>query len=157
MGCIRTVRFIFYAAMSLSNVPRDDLILRKLFVSAKRDGTLLLITPTIYSSSYQLNKHLKGPTHDQEVGHLRRYSRTSICSALEATGFTVKKVVYLDSILRDWYILHKQLRRGNSIWSLPLVRKAFNSCDNLLANLFLFPSAICIHAKKKRADSGQNV
>jgi 2-polyprenyl-3-methyl-5-hydroxy-6-metoxy-1,4-benzoquinol methylase len=133
----------------VEHVARDNLFLRKLFISAKRDGNLLLITPTIYSSFYLLNKYLKGyVAHDEEVGHLRRYSRTSICSALNASGFEIKKVVYLDSILRDWFILHKQLRRLNSLWRLPLVRKAFNTCDSLLANLFLFPSAICVHAQK---------
>jgi 2-polyprenyl-3-methyl-5-hydroxy-6-metoxy-1,4-benzoquinol methylase len=141
----------------VEHVPRDDLFLRKLFVSTKSGGTLLLITPTIYSSYYLLNKHLKGyVAHDQEVGHLRRYSRTGICSALEAAGFDIKKVAYLDSILRDWFILDKKLRRFNSVWGLPLVRKAFNSSDSLLGNLFLFPSAICVHAQK-RADSGHDV
>ena len=141
----------------VEHVPRDDLFLRKLFVSTKRGGTLLLITPTIYSSFYLLNKYLKGyVAHDQEAGHLRRYSRTGICSALEAAGFDITKVVYLDSVLRDWFILDKKLRRFNSIWSRQLVRKAFNSCDSLLGNLFLFPSAICVHAQKKRADSSHD-
>jgi 2-polyprenyl-3-methyl-5-hydroxy-6-metoxy-1,4-benzoquinol methylase len=133
----------------IEHVPRDDLFLHRLFVAAKPKGTLLLITPAVYSSFYILNRYLKGfVQHDQQVGHLRRYSEITICNRVKSAGFEIKKVVFLDSFLRDWFILSKRLRRFNSIWSLPFIRKAFNSCDSHMANFFLFPSAICVHAQR---------
>jgi len=133
----------------LEHVPQDDLFLRKLFFTTKKGGTLLLIVPTVYSSFYMLNKCIKGyVAFDREVGHLRRYSKTSLCNAVRTAGFEIKKTVFLDSVLRDWFILEKQLRRFNVVWGLPLVRAAFNHCDSSLARLFLFPSSVCVHAQK---------
>jgi 2-polyprenyl-3-methyl-5-hydroxy-6-metoxy-1,4-benzoquinol methylase len=133
----------------IEHVPRDDLFLHKVFLATKPKGTLLVITPTVYSSFYILNRYLKGfVQHDQQVGHLRRYSKITICDRVKSAGFEIKKVVFLDSFLRDWFILSKRLRRFNSVWSLPFIRDVFNSCDYHMANFFLFPSAICVHAQR---------
>jgi 2-polyprenyl-3-methyl-5-hydroxy-6-metoxy-1,4-benzoquinol methylase len=142
----------------IEHVPRDDLFLHKLFLATKPKGTLLLITPTVYSSFYILNRYLKGfVQHDQQVGHLRRYSEITICNRVKRAGFEIKKTVFLDSVLRDWFILGKRLRRFNSIWSLPFIRKAFNNCDSYMASFFLFPSAICVHAQRiEQAGSSHN-
>jgi cyclopropane fatty-acyl-phospholipid synthase-like methyltransferase len=142
----------------IEHVPRDDLFLRKLFLATKPNGTLLLITPTVYSSFYILNRYLKGSVQrDQQVGHLRRYSENTICNSVKRAGFEIKKTVFLDSVLRDWFILGDRLKRFNSIWSRPFIRKAFNSCDSHMASFFLFPSAICVHAQRiEQAGSNRN-
>ncbi|WJI10165.1 class I SAM-dependent methyltransferase [Methanobacterium sp. CWC-01] len=134
----------------IEHIPRDDLFLNKIFLSLKEKGDLILFTPTSYSSLAILSKKLTGKCyHDEEVGHLRRYNRKGIQDLIKGIGFEINKVVFLDSALRDWFIIYKPLRRFNTIFSLPIVRNVFNAIDTILAKLFLFPATICIHAHKK--------
>ncbi|MFH0940153.1 MAG: class I SAM-dependent methyltransferase [Planctomycetota bacterium] len=133
----------------LEHVPQDDVFMRKIHTALKPGGRLLLLTPSTYSSLARLSKFFTGRVaHDEEVGHLRRYNRQSIEQVVRDCGFTIEKIVFLDGAMRDWFILCKLLRRFNCVWSLPVIRRAFNAFDKLTARFF-FSATLCIHARRK--------
>jgi len=131
----------------VEHVPQDDLFVKKIALATKPNGRLVLMTPTVYSFMYFMTKLLTGRfAFDEEVGHLRRYTRQTISSLIEGAGFHIDKVVFLDSILREWFIICKALRHFRRIWGRRYIRTAFNSVDTLLAKLFLCPATVCVHA-----------
>lgn len=134
----------------IEHVPEDELFLQKISFSLKPGGTLLLFTPTVYSSFIMINKLFTGRSrHDEEVGHLRRYTKKILVERLSSAGFKRIRSVYLDSALRDWFMICIPLRVFNRIWGLPVIRTLFNFLDYVLAKLFFFPAAIGVHAKKE--------
>jgi len=133
----------------LEHIPNDAAFLKHIQQSLKPKGVLLLLTPTKYSSFYIVNKSIKGYVQfDKEVGHLRRYTKREISTLIANAGFKINKVVFLDGILRDWFILCKRLRWLNMVWGQPVVRDIFNRVDEQSAKL-LFPGSICVHAQKE--------
>lgn len=129
----------------IEHIESDRLWLQKIFMSLKRGGKLVLITPSVYSSFFLINKLFLGRCKfDKEVGHLRRYSLREITNLVTETGFTITRTVFLDGILRDWFVVCKPLRVFNRIWSRRYIRNIFNRIDSVLAN-FLFPASICLH------------
>jgi 2-polyprenyl-3-methyl-5-hydroxy-6-metoxy-1,4-benzoquinol methylase len=133
----------------IEHIPRDDQFLNKISLSLRPKGKLLLFTPVTYSSLASMSKILTGHfKHDEEVGHIRRYTKKSIRDVIESSGFEIHKMVFLDSILRDWFILFKPLRKFNTVWGLPYIRNIFNNIDGALAECFFFPACICVHAQR---------
>ena len=133
----------------IEHIPHDDQFLEKIAYALRPGGRLVLFTCTTYSSLVYVNKLLYGTfAFDEEVGHLRRYTREGLCSLTEAAGFSVDNTVMLDSFLREWFILVKPLRVFNKIWKLKYIRTAFNSLDSLIARR-VWPAGICVHALRQ--------
>jgi cyclopropane fatty-acyl-phospholipid synthase-like methyltransferase len=147
----RTDEFDFvFCCNVLEHVREDREFVEKFYQMLKPGGKLLLIIPTSYSSMYRTFKFFTGRFYsDDEVGHLRRYNRRECRAIVEQTGFIIKKVVYIDSILREWFIVSKWLRPFTMIWKQPFIKRIFNFTDSVMAKLFIYPSEVCIHAYKK--------
>lgn len=83
---------------------QDDLgALRQLFAKLAPDSTLLVYVPALpmlYTSM------------DEKVGHIRRYERAGLIRTVNAAGFTVQRVEYVDCIGVLATLLFKWL--GNS-------------------------------------------
>ena len=90
---------------------------------------------------------------DAEVGHLRRYTGASLRELTRGAGLLPERIVFLDSVIRDWSILCKPIRRVQKILGLPLLRRGVNWLDAFLAR-FLFPGTVVVHATKAGARSG---
>lgn len=132
----------------IEHIPDDERMLKKIHFATKPGGRLLLMAPTIYSSLYRTYKFILGKfSWDEEVGHLRRYDWKNFTEMVEKSGFEVEKVVFLDSLLREWFILFKPLRWTCRFWDRRFIRNIFNSMDKFLAR-YLFPATICIHARR---------
>ncbi len=132
----------------IEHVPQDGEFVQKIFSALKPGGRLVLLTPSQYSSLARASRFFTGRfRHDEDVGHLRRYTRASCEATVRGAGFEIDKCVFLDGMLRDWFILCRPLRVFNRIWSLPIIRTVFNAADRMSAR-FLFPAAICIHARR---------
>lgn len=128
----------------------DDIFLDKIFFSLKPRGKLVQVGPTSYSSVYNVYKAITGKFPvDEEEGHLRRYTKKSFQTLVKSSGFKIDRMVFLDSILRDWFIVFKPLRPVNRCFYLPIIRNIINDIDYFLANLPFYPGAICIHATRK--------
>jgi 2-polyprenyl-3-methyl-5-hydroxy-6-metoxy-1,4-benzoquinol methylase len=133
----------------VEHIPDDRLFVERIAYALKPKGTLVLLTPTVYSSLYRLSKLLTGRfSHDDQAGHLRRYTHQGISRLIGAYGFKVRKVVPVDGPLRDWFILCPRLRRLNRIWARRYVRRVFNRVDTFIAQ-FVFPAAVCVHAQRQ--------
>lgn len=147
----RSAEFDFvFCCNVLEHVREDRLFVEKFYQTLKPGGKLLLIIPTTYSSMYRTYKFFTGRfASDDEVGHLRRYDRRECRDIVERAGFKVDRIVYIDSVLREWFIVNKLLRPFTMIWKQPLIRRVFNFTDVFLARLFIYPSEVCIHASKK--------
>lgn len=132
----------------IEHVPEDAKFAEKICFALKPGGHLVLLAPTQYSSLYRASKFFIGRyRHDEEVGHLRRYTGASISETIERAGLHVKKVAYADSILRDWFLLCRPLRVFNRIWAKPGIRRIFNAVDGMLARI-MCPATVCVHAQK---------
>jgi 2-polyprenyl-3-methyl-5-hydroxy-6-metoxy-1,4-benzoquinol methylase len=133
----------------IEHVPRDDLFVQKIAKSLKPGGALVLLTPTTYSSLYRVSRFFTGRyAFDEEVGHLRRYTRASISAVIAQAGLEVNRIAYLDGMLRDWLILCKPLTRLQWILARRYIRSVVNGVDRALAR-WLFPAAICVHAQRR--------
>ena len=78
-----------YTLNVLEHIEDDKLALRQLHEKLKAGGRLLIYVPAfplLYSSM------------DTKVGHVRRYTRRELVATVEAAGFRVKTVAYVDSI-----------------------------------------------------------
>jgi SAM-dependent methyltransferase len=141
----------------IEHVPDDVGFVRKIRFSLKENGVLLLFVPALSSSLYRANLLIRGRfPHDDEVGHLRRYTAESVSFVLEQAGFGIRKRVFLDGMLRDWFLLSKTLRVFNRVLGLPVIRRAFNGCDTLMASV-AFPATICIHTSPLRKTHGDGI
>ncbi len=132
----------------IEHVPEDAKFAEKIRFALKPGGHVVLLAPTQYSSLYRVSKLFTGRyRHDEEVGHLRRYTRASISETIERAGLRVKKIAYADSVLRDWFLLYRPLRVANRVWAKPGIRRVFNAVDGLLAKV-ICPATVCVHAQK---------
>jgi 2-polyprenyl-3-methyl-5-hydroxy-6-metoxy-1,4-benzoquinol methylase len=138
----------------IEHVPDDRQFARKIAAALKPGGTLLLFTPTPHASHYRAIKFLTGRyKHDEDVGHLRRYTRQSAMAVFADSGLEVKKVVFQNGVMHDWFILCRPLRVFNKIWARRGIRRVFNWVDALSARV-MFPATLCVHASmpKKEAE-----
>lgn len=135
----------------IEHVPDDNAFLRKIGFATAPGGAVVVLTPTVHSSLYRVSKAITGRyRHDEDVGHLRRYTRERAAAVTAQGGFAVERTVFLDGLLRDWFILCRPLRVFNQLWARRYVRSAFNAVDALTAPV-LFPAAIAVHGRRLRA------
>ena len=76
----------------IEHIPSDDLFLKKIFLTLKEKGNLILITPTSYSSLAIISNKLTGNfVHDEKSGHLRRYTKKEVQNLIKSVGFIITK------------------------------------------------------------------
>ena len=78
-----------YTINVLEHIADDVKVLQELRSKLTSNGTLLVYVPAfpvLYTSM------------DRRVGHVRRYTRSSLVSAVTRAGFTVDSVAYVDSL-----------------------------------------------------------
>jgi hypothetical protein len=117
----------------------------------------LLFSPCRRSSLYRAYLFLQGHfPHDDEVGHLRRYSLKELSQICETAGLVATRRVYVDGPWRDWVILFRPLNRLYPFLGRRYVRTVFNQLDYYLAQV-MFPGAVCVHAMKGGGGTGGRV
>lgn len=82
----------------LEHIKNDQLMLNKINNLLRRNGLLILTTPSKSSIMYKLGFY---NNFDQRVGHLRRYTKSEVEQMLNKSGY---KIVYLtekESLLRS--------------------------------------------------------
>ena len=132
----------------IEHVPQDALFARKIFAALRPGGKLVLLAPAPSSSLYRVCRALTGRfKHDEEAGHLRRYSAAALRGVAAGAGFRVERAAHLDGVLRDWFILFRPLRRFNTLWCRPVVRRVFNGADRLCARICC-AATVCVIATK---------
>lgn len=78
-----------YTLNVLEHIEDDVAALRELHAKLTAQGTVLIYVPAfplLYTSM------------DAKVGHVRRYTRTTLVASVKAAGFHVQQVAYVDSI-----------------------------------------------------------
>lgn len=84
----RSIDYV-YTLNVLEHIEDDVAALRQLRAKLKNDGVLLIYVPAfpvLYTAM------------DAKVGHIRRYTRTSLVKAVSAAGFAIEKVAYVDCL-----------------------------------------------------------
>jgi SAM-dependent methyltransferase len=87
----------------LEHVEDDVLALRNIWHTLVPEGKLLLIVPAI--------PEILGSV-DRSLGHYRRYSRTTLRAAIDASGFHLEKLHYMNSLgILGWLLNNRIVRR----------------------------------------------
>jgi SAM-dependent methyltransferase len=138
----------------IEHVPDDVALMKKVAWSMKSGGTLLVLSPCPRASLYRAHKFLRGSfPHDDQVGHLRRYSLGDLSRLCGSAGLAATRQVHLDGPMRDWVILFRPLNKLHRFVNRRHIRTVFNRMDYYLAQ-FIFPGAVCVHAVKPTAGTG---
>src|SRR3989344_148847 len=127
----------------LEHLKNDDLLLKLSKKALAKNGLIIVSVPSLKAPIYRLGFAKK---FDFRVGHLRRYSVSSIKKAIEGVGFKIIKTYRTESILRNSLFLFKPLG-----FFIKFIRgflvKIFHVFDQLLVLIF-GESQIFIVAKK---------
>jgi SAM-dependent methyltransferase len=109
----------------LEHIDDDVGALRSAAALLRPGGAVALIVPAFPSAMSRF---------DRAVGHVRRYTRDSMSTALRAAGLTVQELRYVHPLgLLSWYVVCKALRsfpsngtllRGYDRTVIPLCRRA---------------------------------
>lgn len=87
----------------LEHIPDDVAVLRSLRQALRPDGTALVLVPAL--------PVLYGPA-DRNFGHVRRYTKAALASALRAAGLTPQSIHYLNFLgAFAWFAAGHILRR----------------------------------------------
>lgn len=127
----------------IEHVPDDSALLKDIYSNLKKDGALLLTTPLKENFLYKLGFYKR---FDKEVGHLRRYTKSSIVKLLNNNGFETETVRLIEGPMRNLLYVTKlgfliKFIRGPFI---PL----FHFIDNISLKIF-GASNILVVAKRK--------
>lgn len=138
----------------LEHVVDDVAFMAAIATALRPGGQALVFTGAIYTSACYLGRWLPRVfVSDVEVGHLRRYTGASLREVTRRAGLIPERIVFLDSVIREWSILCKPIRRVQKILGLPVLRRGVNGLDALLAR-FLFPGTVVVHATKAEGGPG---
>ena len=82
----------------IEHLPDDYLFLKQVAQNLTASGRLILSTPSHENWLYRLGFYQK---FDREVGHLRRYSKTSLRTVVEKSGFEILHLTEVEGPLRN--------------------------------------------------------
>lgn len=128
----------------IEHVKDEDKLLKLLHKSLKKNGILILSTPSINAPLYKLGLT---KSFDKEVGHLRRYSKKDLQKLLTKNNFKIIKTIPNEGIVRNSLFLLKPLGFLTKFVKGPLVN-IVTVIDNLSMNFF-GESDFIIIAKRK--------
>jgi SAM-dependent methyltransferase len=87
-----------FAIEVIEHVPDDLKLLKSINLSLRKNGILILSTPSQNAPLFRLGL---ARDFDKSVGHLRRYSIEGLISKIEKSGFKVQKVEKNEGIIRN--------------------------------------------------------
>lgn len=131
----------------LEHIPDEASFLRCLRSLLKNEGHAVLSVPTSASPTHRIRKWRNGVDYfDEEVGHLRRYTRRGFYQVLEAAGLVPVRLYEREGLFRSWYFTCQ------SGW---LLRKSFRGpfkrlitvADALLS--LIVPGSACVAVCRK--------
>lgn len=88
----------------IEHIARDKAFLKIIHRLLKKNGILILSTPSINAPLYKIGL---AQNFDKRVGHLRRYSRQQISNLIKKSGFIIEEVKLTEGILRNFFFLTK--------------------------------------------------
>lgn len=87
----------------IEHIQEDELMFKKINRLLRTGGKLLLRVPSESAPMHRLRIFLRGyDGFDRFVGHLRRYSKTSITSLLDKSGFRMLEMEDVEGVLRNF-------------------------------------------------------
>lgn len=116
----------------IEHVPNDKELLDKISAALKKDGILILSTPSKYSPLFKMGLLKK---FDDEVGHLRRYEPVSLISLIENAGFRIIEHRKTEGILRNLLFTSNRFKFLVRFIKWPLTYPV-NLIDTILLLLF---------------------
>lgn len=127
----------------IEHIKDDKRLLKKIYSFLKKDGHLLLTTPSSENIMYKLGFYKE---FDRKVGHIRRYAKKQLIKMLEDSGFEIIQYYKKESILRSLLFTTKmglliRFIRG------PLVA-FFHRLDDAVGKIFGFTDHIIIAQKR---------
>lgn len=127
----------------IEHLKDDQKALRKIYDLLKKNGLLLLSTPSLNAPLYRIGYAKK---FDREVGHLRRYNSEKLLDLLTDAGFKIEYINRNEGVLRNFLFLNPTA--GKSIRFLrSFIARSVTAIDNLIIPVF-GESDIMIVAKK---------
>jgi len=84
----------------IEHVPNDKKVIKEISGYLKKDGYLILTTPSVEAPLYKLGL-LK--SFDNKVGHLRRYNQLNLTQLIENAGIKTIKLSVHESIMRNFF------------------------------------------------------
>ena len=126
----------------IEHVPKDKTFLKRIHKVLKKNGLLILSTPSINAPLYRIGL---AQNFDKRVGHLRRYSWQQILGLVKKSGFTIEEVKLTEGILRNFFFLTK------FGWFIKFFRGVISDIVTAIDNLLIQPlgeSQIFIVARK---------
>lgn len=126
----------------IEHIPKDKAFLKRIHKLLKKNGLLILSTPSINAPLYKVGL---AQNFDKRVGHIRRYSKEQISDLVKKSGFRIEEVKLTEGILRNFFFLTKfgwfiKFFRG-------IIANIVTKVDNLLIQPF-GESQIFIVARK---------
>ncbi len=128
----------------IEHIPDDKQFLKSVSKLMKKNGFLVLSTPSLHAPLYRLGFLKK---FDTEVGHLRRYEMEGLVSLIEKSGFKVVETRKVESIFRNSFFTFHGLGFFLKFVKGPLVQ-VFHVIDRCCTALF-GESDLIILAQKK--------
>lgn len=87
----------------LEHLPNDRLALKKLYKLLKKNGIIIVSTPSLRAPMYRMGL---ANSFDKRVGHLRRYSLESLRNLCENEGFIVLEEYGTEGVIRNFLFLN---------------------------------------------------
>lgn len=117
----------------IEHVKDEHKLLTTIYNSLKKNGYLLLTTPSINAPLYKLGLLTK---FDQDVGHLRRYDFHELKKKLEKYNFEIVFCEKNESILRNSLYTFPLLGNLIRLFKIPFIVVLFHKIDAVLVNLW---------------------
>lgn len=126
----------------IEHIPNDKAFLKRIHKLLKKNGLLILSTPSINAPLYKIGL---AQNFDKRVGHIRRYSRQQVSDLVKKSGFTIEEVKLTEGILRNFFFLTK------FGWFIKFFRGIISDIVTIIDTLLIQPfgeSQIFIVARK---------
>lgn len=108
----------------IEHVPNDKKVMKEVSNYLKKNGYLILTTPSIEAPLYKLGL-LK--SFDNRVGHIRRYTQLNLIQLIEEAGIKTIKLSTHESIMRNFFYTNSHIG-----WILKFIKGPISSLFILL-------------------------
>ncbi|GIW62658.1 MAG: hypothetical protein KatS3mg090_0484 [Patescibacteria group bacterium] len=128
----------------IEHIEDDKGLVEKIKQMLKSEGLVLLTTPSSENLMFKLGFYRQ---FDQQVGHLRRYSKQEIERLLESKGFEVLYLYEKESLLRSLFFTTKLGFLARFVKGPFVV--LFHILDELVGKIFGFTDILVVARKNK--------